>query len=208
MGSGENSSEKIWERIERKTRSTASVIGRRFFRRGALLLGRAGGPRAAVVLLVLASGCAGYHLGPTNGQVAGEKSVEVVPFINQTLQPRLTDEVTQQMRKELQRDATYRLASHHDGDVLVNGTLTAYLRNEVTLAYNDILTVRDFRLSLTAHVTARERSTGKILLDQSVTGYTLIRVGSDLPSAERQAMPLLAQDLARNVTALLVEGKW
>lgn len=139
---------------------------------------------------------------------AGEKSVQVNPFINQTLQPRLTDAVTGQMRKELQRDGTYQLVSNGDADVLVSGTLTTYLRTEVTLAYNDVLTVRDFRLSLTAHVTARERATGKVLLDQPVTGHTLIRVGADLPSAERQAMPLLANDLAKNVTALLVEGKW
>jgi hypothetical protein len=29
-----------------------------------------------------------------------------------------------------------------------------------------------------------------------------------LPLAENQALPLLAQDLAKNVTALLSEGKW
>jgi hypothetical protein len=68
--------------------------------------------------------------------------------------------------------------------------------------------VRDYRLSLTAQVTVRERSTGKIILNQPVTGFTLIRVGNDLTSAERQGMPLLAGDLARNVTALLADGKW
>jgi hypothetical protein len=78
----------------------------------------------------------------------------------------------------------------------------------VTLSSSDILTVKDYRLTLTAQVTARERATGKVLIDQSVSGYTLIRVGSDLTSAERQAMPLLAQDLARRVAALLAEGKW
>ena len=38
--------------------------------------------------------------------------------------------------------------------------------------------------------------------------YTLVRVGSDLSSAERQAIPLLADDLAKNVTELLVDGTW
>jgi hypothetical protein len=140
--------------------------------------------------------------------VAGGKSIEINPFINQTLEPRLTDAVTSQMRKELQRDGTFSLSSSGDADVVVNGTLTSYNRQEVTLAANDILTVRDFRLSLTAHVVARQRATGTEILNQPVIGYTLIRVGSDLPSAERQAMPLLANDLAKNVTALLVEGKW
>jgi len=154
------------------------------------------------------SGCAGYHLGPTNGMAAGEKSVQVNPFINQTLQPRLTDAVTSQMRQELQRDGTYKLSTSGDADIIVSGSLTTYLRTEVTFATTDILTVRDYRLMLTARVIARERSTGNEILNQAVSGYTLIRVGADLPSAERQAMPLLAADLAKNITALLAEGKW
>jgi hypothetical protein len=154
------------------------------------------------------NGCAGYRLGPTNGLEAGVKSVQINPFANQTLQPRLTDTVTTQLRHELQRDGTYHLASHGDADLIVTGSLTHYDRTEVTLASQDILTVRDYRLSLTAQVTVRERSTGKIILNQPVTGFTLIRVGNDLTSAERQGMPLLAGDLARNVTALLADGKW
>ncbi len=157
---------------------------------------------------VVCGGCAGYRLGPTNGLFAGEKSVQIVPFVNATLQPRLTDTVTLEMRKQLQRDGTFRVATHGEGDIILSGRLTTYLRLEVTFAPNDILTVRDYRLSLTAQVTARERSTGRVLLDQPVTGFTLIRVGSDLTSAERQAMPVLAADLAKNVTDLLVDGKW
>jgi hypothetical protein len=161
------------------------------------------------VLVACLTGCAGYQLGPTNGVAAGEKSVQVNPFINQTLEPRLTDAVTSQMRNELQRDGTYQLNSKaSEADIIVSGALTSYQRSEVTFASNDILTVRDFRLTLTAHVTARDRANGKDILDQTVTGHTLIRVGADLPSAERQALPLLADDLAKNITALLVEGKW
>ncbi len=159
------------------------------------------------LLSIILAGCA-YQLGPVNGLAAGEKSVQISPFANETLQPRLTDYVTSQLRKQLQKDGTYRLASHGDPDIIVSGRVTRYDRSEVTLSSTDILTVRDFRLALTAHVTARERSTGRLLLDQPVTGFTLIRVGPDLSSAERQAMPLLAEDLAKNVTSLLAEGKW
>ncbi len=159
-------------------------------------------------LLLALTGCAGYQLGPTNGLAAGEKTVQITPFVNATLEPRLTDYVTAQLRKHLQIDGTYRLATHEDADIVLSGRVTRYDRAEVTLASNDILTVRDYRLILTAYVTARERSTGRLLVDQTVTGSTLIRVGADLTSAERQAMPLLAGDLARNVTALLADGKW
>jgi len=157
---------------------------------------------------LLLTGCAGYKLGPTNGVIARDKSVQFNPFGDQTLQPRLSDAVAQQLRKELQRDGTYSLATHNDGDIIVNGMLTRYQRFEVSFDSHDILTVQDFRIVLTAQVTARERSSGKVLLNQAVTGSTIIRVGSDLTSTERQATPLLAQDLARNITALLVDGTW
>ena len=154
------------------------------------------------------SGCAGYKLGPVNGQVAARSSVQVNPFANQTLEPRLGDEVTGQLRQQLQRDGTFRLASHEDGDIVITGTVTQYHRQEVSLQPTDTLTVRDYRLELRAQVKAHDRSTGKLLLNQPVTGYTLIRVTSNLTSTERQAVPLLAADLAKNVTALLAEGSW
>src|SRR5437899_4621330 len=46
---------------------------------------------AIVAVGVLVAGCAGYHLGSTNGVPAGERSVQVNPFLNQTLEPRLSD---------------------------------------------------------------------------------------------------------------------
>jgi hypothetical protein len=158
--------------------------------------------------LVLLTGCAGYRLGPTNGVVAGSKSIQIISFANQTLEPRLADAVSFQLRKQLQRDGTYELNTHDSGDIILSGVITRYQRHELSFARDDILTVRDYRLTLTAQVTARERSSGKVILDRAVTGYTLIRVGSDLTSTERQALPLLAADLAKNVTSLLVDGTW
>ena len=162
-----------------------------------------------IVLVALGgSGCAGYKLGPVNGQVAGAKSVQVNPFSNQTLEPRLGDEVTVQLRKQLQKDGTYQLASHNDGDIVVSGSVIRYQRQEISLSPSDTLTVRDYRLELRAQVTAHDRGSGKVILNKPVTGYTLIRVTTDLTSTERQARPLLAADLAKNVTALLAEGAW
>jgi hypothetical protein len=157
---------------------------------------------------LLLTGCAGYSLGSTNGMPAGERSVQVVPFMNQTLEPRLTDEVTQQMRKQLQRDGTFRVATHGDGDIVVTGVINRYERHELSFSRNDTLTAKDYRIIMTAQVTARERGTGKVLLEQPVTGYTMIRVGSDIVSSERQGLPLLAADLARNITDLLADGKF
>lgn len=165
-------------------------------------------PAVCLLVLELLAGCAGYQLGATNGAVAGGKSIEVLPFNNQTLQPRLGDTLTQALREQLQTDGTYHLTAHDPGDVVVTGVVTTYTRSGVSFLGADAATPQDYRIDVTAHVTARERSTGKLLLDKDVTGQTLVPVTSDLADAERQALPLLAQDLARNITGLLTEGAW
>lgn len=162
----------------------------------------------AVMVAVATAGCAGYRLGPTNGTKAGEKSVEVRPFANDTLEPRLVDPVMATLRRSLQQDGTFRLATDGGGDVVVSGTLVAYKRGELGYQPNDTLTVRDYFIELTARVVAVDRGTGKTNLNRTVTGRTTIRVGSDLASSERQAAPVLAADLARNITSLLVDGTW
>jgi hypothetical protein len=153
-------------------------------------------------------GCAGYRLGPTNGAAAGGKSIQVNPFANQTLEPRLGDAVTAALRKSVAGDGTCRLATHGAADIVVGGVITKYDRHELSLLPSDVLTVSDFRVNMTAQVTARETATGREIFNREMKGYTLVRVGSDLTSAERQAIPLLAEDLAKNVTALLVDGSW
>lgn len=157
---------------------------------------------------VLCAGCAGYHLGPVNGGVAREKSIEVLPFNNQTLQPRLGDAVTQALRERMQVDVTYRLATQSDADVVLTGVITRYHRQGLSYLNKDATTTQNYRVDIVAHVIARERATGKALLDKNVTAYTLVNVGTDLASSERQAAPQLAEDLARNIAELLTDGAW
>ena len=153
-------------------------------------------------------GCAGYRLGPANPGLTRGKTVQVNFFGNKTLEPRLVEAVNHALRKSLQQDGTYKLNTRGDGDIIVNGAILRYERQGVSFQPNDILTVRDYQVTLMVKVTATERATGKVVLDREVTGRTTVRVGSDLPSAERQALPLLADDLARNATTLLTEGTW
>ena len=154
------------------------------------------------------TGCAGYHLGPVNGAVAGGKSIEVVPFNNQTPQPRLGDAVTQALRERLQTEGTYRLATRGPGDVVVTGVITRYNREGVSFLSSDVVTPQDYRVNITAHITACERDTGKVLLNKDVNGSALVHVGGDLADTERQSLPVLAEDLAHNTVELLTEGAW
>ena len=163
---------------------------------------------ALLLSLPLLTGCAGYRLGSTTGFEAGSRSLEVRPFLNDTLEPRLSDAVTHQLRKQLQQDGTYRLDTKGEADVVVSGSIVDYDRSGLSFQPRDVITPREFRIVLTAAVTARERGTGKVLLSRRVSGHTNVRIGNDLVSAERQAVPLLAEDLARNITSVLVDGDW
>lgn len=161
-----------------------------------------------LLALITASGCAGYRLGPTNGMAAGAKAVQVNLFQNQTGEPRLSEAVASALRKRLQQDGTFRLSTRGDADIVVSGVLTRYVRSAVSFQPGDVITARDFEVSLYAQITAEERGSDKKLLDREVRGRTTVRTGADLASAERQALPLLAEDLARNVASLLVDGTW
>jgi len=154
------------------------------------------------------AGCAGYHLGPVAGSAPGARTIEVLPFNNQTLQPRLGDAVTHALRERLQTDATYQLATHDPGDIVVSGVIVRYNREGLSYLNTDVTTTENYRVGVVAHVVVRERATGRLLLDKNVNGYTLIHVGTDLADSERQSLPLLAEDLARNVAQLITEGSW
>lgn len=162
---------------------------------------------SAILGAILLGGCAGYRLGPTNGLAAGAKTIRIGPFSNQTLEPRLGDAVTTALRQNVQQDGTYHLSTHGGADLIVTGTLLHFGRRELSFVPNDVLTVRDYRLNVVAQMITRDTTTGRSITN-SVTGYTLVRVGSDLTSSERQALPLLADDLARKMTSLLVDGGW
>ena len=170
-----------------------------------------GGARPAALLCLLAAlfaGCAGYQLGPTGGQTAGARSIQINPFVNQTVEPRLVEALTHALRKQIQQDGTFRLDTRNGGDIVVSGTILRYERESISVRARDALTPRDYRITIVARVTARERANGKLLLDRELAGHTEVRAGADLFSAERQGIPLAAEFLATSATSLLADGPW
>ena len=159
-------------------------------------------------LSLFAMACAGYQLGPSNGTIAGAKSIEIRLFQNNTLEPRLSEAIGTAVRRNIQRDGTFRLETRGDADIVVTGTIKRYERAGVSFQPTDILTVRDFDVAMVATVKAVDRRTGAVVLDRDVIGRTTIRAEADLSSAERQAVPLLAEDMAKNLTAMLADGTW
>jgi hypothetical protein len=162
----------------------------------------------SLAVILMAAGCAGYRMGPSNGTAAGERTIVVHPFKNDTMEPRLGEPVTHAMRKALQQDGTFQLNSDGDADVVVTGVVTKFDRSPLSYQHNDLAAVQDYTVTMTAHIKAVQRSSGKVLVDRDVVGRTTFRVGNDLNSAERQAYSLLANDLARRATMLLTDGEW
>lgn len=159
-------------------------------------------------LLLPAAGCAGYRLGSASGLAADAQSIEIIPFPNQTEEPRLSPALASALRRQIQNNGTFKLETRGKGDLQITGNIVQYLRVGVTFQPGDVITPRDFELRMTAQVKVLNRRAGKTLLQRPVTGRTLIRAFSDLASAERRALPLLADDLARKIIDLLVDGDW
>jgi len=165
--------------------------------------------RAVMVLLlavmVWLPGCAGYRVGPV-GQLA-YRSVAVPVFQNDTHQPQLEAPITNALRKRFQADGTLRLEPEPRADVVVRGRITKYGRSALRYVQADVRAVREYRLSITAVIEARVARTGRVVLPPTtLTGEAETFVGSDLQSAEAQAVPLVADDLARQVVGLLAES--
>ena len=166
-------------------------------------------PRLLLALaLLLGAGCRGYRLGPTNPELTDGRTIQVQFFENETIEPGLPEALNHALRQELQRDGAYRLRTGGGSDVLVKGVITDYERRPLAFQPTDVITPTDYDLRLTARLTAVERITGRLLVERRLTGRTSVRLGTDLSSAERQALPLLAEDWARQATAALTEGGW
>jgi len=154
------------------------------------------------------AGCAGYHLGPSNGLPAGSLSVQVGPFVNHTREPRISEYLMASLRRQFQQDGTFHFQSAGTPDILVKGEILRFERSPISYATNDVLTPQEYTLTLTANVVAWDPVRGKTNLNRAVQGHTYIRTGTDLPSSEREAMPNLADDLARNAVSLMTDGPW
>jgi len=156
----------------------------------------------------LSLGCAGYHVGTTNGLTAGARSVQVKFFENETFEPRLATAVNRAMKREFQKDGTYLLETQSEGDVVVTGKLIYFRRNGVSYKPGDVLTVQDYTMELAAEITVINSATGVEIFRETITGTSTVRVGNDLTAGQRQAVPIIAAKLAEQAVLHFVDGDW
>jgi hypothetical protein len=153
----------------------------------------------------LLSGCAGYKLGAVHQNDC--RSVAVPMFRNRTIKPQLEAQVTNAIIKRLQTDGSLAVKSVDDADVIVRGEIIAYDRATLRGQRLDTTVPSELRLSIQARIEAYDRVTGAIVLPATVlTGSAETFMGADQQTAEQQALPLIADDLARRAASLLVEN--
>jgi hypothetical protein len=157
-----------------------------------------------LVIPLLISGCA-YHIGPVTQR--NFRSIAVPMFRNRTLRPQLEAQISNAIIKGLQRDGSLRIESEPNADVVLAGTVTVYQRAALRSLRNDTNVPREYELSIMVRVEAKDRRTGEVVLKSTVvTGKSDVFIGNDQQSAELQALPLIADDIARKVVGLLVES--
>jgi hypothetical protein len=160
--------------------------------------------RFALLLVLVFSGC--YTLGPIPPTyMKGVHSVSVPIFDNKSFEPQVQAVITDTFIKELQTDGTYPITGEDQADAIVHGTITDVIRTQTKAVVGDVLASAEFQITLKIHIEVL-RSTGQALVNKDFSGQSYFFVGSDLPTQERQAIPIAAQDCAKQVTAFLTEG--
>ncbi len=150
-------------------------------------------------------GCAGYHVGPVTK--TSFHSIAVPMFRNETLRPQLEAQISNGIIQRLQQDGSLQIESQSRADVVLIGTIFRYDRIALRTLRSDTGIPREYRISITVRVEARDRRTGETVLKPTeVEGKTDVLIGEDQQSAEMQALPLLADDIAKRVAGLLVES--
>ncbi len=157
----------------------------------------------ALVGCVIFSGCA-YRVGPTS--TLGIRSIAVLNFHNKTHEPRLNVQITNAIIKRLQTDGSIKVVSEEAADATLSGTVTRWQRTALRYSRVNVLLPGEYQLIIYAHATLTDNRTGKRLVENDFIGTTFYFFSDDLAQAERQALPLAADDLARRITDRIVDA--
>lgn len=161
----------------------------------------------AAVLAVLLSGCAGYHLGSIKPYAMRDiHSIAIPTFKNDTLVPRAEVLVTDTVIKQIQQDGSYRIASgNEDADATLKGEIFRVGRTPARSVRGNVLATTEFNFTLVVRYKLVDKQ-GHELAGGDAGGSTSFFVSSDVNTDERQALPLAAESLAKNLTSQLSEG--
>lgn len=157
-----------------------------------------------IALLFTAAGCIGYSLG--SNLPPGIRSMAIPVFINKTGQPALETLTTGAAIQEFQKDGALKIAPLEQADSVLEVTLTSYDLAPLRYRENRTTTAQEYRLTIRADVVLRKTATKEVLTQtRDLEGYADFQSLTDLPSAQRDALPKASQDLAHRIVKTVVE---
>ena len=96
-----------------------------------------------ILVALLSGGCAGYKLGPTNGDPARSRTVTFKPFANHTTVPRISEYMSTSLRRQLLQDGTFQLETSGSPDIIVTGEILKFDRSGLSYQRGDVLTPQE-----------------------------------------------------------------
>lgn len=148
-----------------------------------------------------------YHLGPNPPREYSSLAVPVFRLGSEVFRPRLQAPVTDAVIKRLQADGALTIKGSTDADAVLEGTIVGYNLQPLRFQRSNQTETREYRLVLAADIVVRNRSTQQVITTaKRVEGETSFFILGDLTTSETQALPLAADDLARNIVKVVGEG--
>lgn len=168
---------------------------------------------SGIVGLLVLAGCAGYHMGSIKPTPMAKVSTIAVPtFQNDTLEPRVEVALANVIIKQIQQDGTYRVTDEKSADAILEGRLEEIERRPERSVRGNVLLTREYSLIARVNYRVVSRSTGRQVMNRTITGRTTFFVSgsnalaSDVLQDERQALPLAFEDLAVRLVSQISEG--
>ena len=147
------------------------------------------------------AGC-GYSLKATAPHKL--RTIYVETFRNQTFEPALQIELTNEIIDRFLFDGTLQVASKEKADAVLKGTLTTFLREP--LSFTSTEEVREYRLTLFVDLALWDNRTQKILWEEKrFVGDTTFFTTGRLAKSEEKARTEALKELARRIVDRTVE---
>lgn len=153
------------------------------------------------LFLLCLTGC-GYSFRSTAPH--GLQTLYVETFRNQTFEPGLESELTNETIDRFLFDGTLQIAPQEKADAVLTGTLTTYLREP--LGFTSAEEVEEYRLTLFVDLTLWDARRKKVLWEEKrfVGDTTFFTTGSAAKSEEKARKDAL-KELARRIVDRTVE---
>ncbi len=156
-----------------------------------------------LVIVAVAGGCGGYHVGTLLPEHI--KTIAVPVFVNKTSEPNLEIQATNAVINQLATDGTLRVVPEGEADVVLTARIIRYQRKPIR--YTGVTRPAEYRITVTVLCTLHDTHEGTDRLkDERVSGNTTFIVGAGLPASERRARPEALEDLAHDLVERIVEG--